>query len=331
MKTVEIHLASRPKGLPTAQNFAIIEKDLPAIAEGQALVRNLWMSVDPYMRGRMTEYKSYVEPFPVGAAMEGGAVGEIVESRNRDWPVGAKVISMKGWRTHFISDGAELTKRPKAEVPDQTFLGVMGMPGMTAWVGLFMIAKLKAGETVFVSAAAGAVGSVVCQLAKLAGCTVIGSVGSDEKARAIQAMGADAAVNYRKTANLKHALAEAAPGGIDVYYENVGGEHLDAALANMKVFGRVVVCGMISQYNATALPSGPSNFIYILARRLRVEGFIVMDHWDHYGEFVGQMEKWIAQGKVKWEETVFEGIRSAPDAFLGLFEGKNKGKMLVKL
>ncbi len=331
MKTVEIHLAGRPTGMVQANHFQIVERELPVIGEGEVLVRNVWMSVDPYMRGRMIDRKSYAVPFRLGEVLEGGAVGEIVESKNPQWAVGGKVMSMNGWRTHFISDGSGLTALPETGLPVQTFLGVMGMPGMTAWVGLMRIARIQAGETVFVSASAGAVGSAACQIAKLTGCTVIGSAGTEEKVQAVRAMGADAVINYRDAGYLPKTLARIAPQGIDVYFENVGGDHLEAALLNLKQFGRIVVCGMISQYNAGTLTPGPANFIQILVKRLRVEGFIVMDHWDHYGEFVEQMGRWIKEGKVKWEETVYEGIQSAPEAFIGLFEGKNKGKMLVKL
>lgn len=331
MKVQEIHLVSRPQGTPTADNFTQVERELAPIQDGEVLIRNLWMSVDPYMRGRMIDRASYVPPFQLDHVLEGGAIGEVIESRNDQWPVGTKVSHMQGWRSHFISNGQGLTAIPATSLPLQSFLGIMGMPGMTAWTGLFRIAELKPGETVFVSAASGAVGGVACQLAKLQGCTVIGSVGSDDKAETLKALGVDAVINYKTAGNLTEALAQAAPQGIDVYFENVGGEHLEAALNNMNEFGRIAVCGMISQYNATEPQPGPSNIGMLIVKKLKMQGFIVFDHWQHYGDFAAQMGQWISEGKIKWDETIYEGLAQAPDAFIGLFEGKNKGKMLVKL
>ncbi|MCQ1058974.1 NADP-dependent oxidoreductase [Photobacterium sp. DNB23_23_1] len=331
MNSQQIHLASRPEGTPTTDNFELHSTALPDPREGEVLVKNTWMSVDPYMRGRMVDRKSYVPPFQIGEALEGGAIGEVTESNNPDFPVGSKVSSMLGWRTHFISNGEGLTRLPETALPDQSFLGIMGMPGMTAWTGLFRIAELKPTDTVFISAASGAVGSIACQIAKMHGCKVIGSVGSQEKADYLLSLGVDAVINYKETNNLTQALAEAAPQGIDVYFENVGGEHLEATLNNMNDYGRIAVCGLISQYNATEPQPGPSNMAMLIIKKLKMQGFIVFDHWAHYGEYAQQMGQWITEGKIKWEETVFEGIDQAPNAFIGLFEGKNKGKMLVKL
>ncbi|WEM40895.1 NADP-dependent oxidoreductase [Photobacterium sp. DA100] len=331
MNSQQIHLASRPAGTPTADNFTLQTIHLPEPKDGEILVMNTWMSVDPYMRGRMIDRKSYVPPFQIGEALEGGAIGEVIQSNHPDFPVGSKVSSMLGWRTHYISDGTGLTRLPETTLPDQSFLGIMGMPGMTAWTGLFRIADLQPSDTVFISAASGAVGSIACQIAKMHGCTVIGSVGSQEKAEYLRSLGVDAVINYKEATNLTEALAEAAPQGIDVYFENVGGEHLEAALNNMNDYGRIAVCGLISQYNATEPQPGPSNLSMLIIKKLKMQGFIVFDHWAHYGEYANQMGQWIAEGKVKWEETVFEGIEQAPRAFIGLFEGKNKGKMLVKL
>lgn len=331
MNIQEIQLASRPTGIPSAENFALAQNTLPEIQDGEVLVKNLWMSVDPYMRGRMMDRASYIAPFQIGEALEGGAIGEVLESKNSEFPVGTKVNSMQGWRSHYISNGNGLTALPVTPLPDQSFLGIMGMPGMTAWTGLFRIAKLKPTDTVFISAASGAVGSVACQIAKMHGCTVVGSTGSDDKVALLKSLGVDVVINYKKESNLIEALAKAAPQGIDVYFENVGGEHLEAALANMNDYGRIAVCGMISQYNATEPQSGPTNLAMLIIKKLKVEGFIVFDHWAHYGEFAQQMGQWIAEGKIKWEETVYEGLAEAPNAFIGLFEGKNKGKMLVKL
>jgi NADPH-dependent curcumin reductase CurA len=331
MNIQEIQLASRPTGIPSAENFALAQNTLPEIQDGEVLVKNLWMSVDPYMRGRMMDRASYIAPFQIGEALEGGAIGEVIESKNTEFPVGTKVNSMQGWRSHYISDGNGLTALPVTPLPDQSFLGIMGMPGMTAWTGLFRIANLKPTDTVFISAASGAVGSVACQIAKMHGCTVVGSTGSDDKVALLKSLGVDVVINYKKESNLTEALAKAAPQGIDVYFENVGGEHLEAALANMSDYGRIAVCGMISQYNATEPQAGPTNLAMLIIKKLKVEGFIVFDHWAHYGEFAQQMGQWIAEGKIKWEETVYEGLAEAPNAFIGLFEGKNKGKMLVKL
>ncbi|MGR5065013.1 NADP-dependent oxidoreductase [Photobacterium sp. DNB22_13_2] len=331
MNSQQIHLASRPEGTPTTDNFELQSTALPEPKEGEVLVKNTWMSVDPYMRGRMIDRKSYVPPFQIGEALEGGAIGEVTESNNPDFPVGSKVSSMLGWRTHFISNGEGLTRLPETALPDQSFLGIMGMPGMTAWTGLFRIAELKPTDTVFISAASGAVGSIACQIAKMHGCKVIGSVGSQEKADYLLSLGVDAVINYKEATNLTQALAEAAPQGIDVYFENVGGEHLEATLNNMNDYGRIAVCGLISQYNATEPQPGPTNMSMIIIKKLKMQGFIVFDHWAHYGEYAQQMGQWITEGKIKWEETVFEGIDQAPNAFIGLFEGKNKGKMLVKL
>ncbi|NVJ58607.1 MAG: NADP-dependent oxidoreductase [Vibrionaceae bacterium] len=331
MNSQQIHLASRPSGMPTQENFKLVEVELPAIQDGEVLVRNTWMSVDPYMRGRMVVSDSYIAPFEIDEVLEGGAVGEVIESKNADFPVGAKVSNLSGWRTTFVSDGNDLTLLPSVELPDQHFLGVIGMPGLTGWVGLFKVAQLKPTDTVFVSAASGAVGSVVCQIAKQYGCKVIGSVGSDEKAEMVKAMGVDAVINYKKVDDLTQALREAAPEGIDVYFENVGGAHLQAALEVINPYGRIPVCGMIADYNADVPQPGPSNLLQINTKKLTMQGFIVMDYWDHYGEFVEQMGQWIKEGKVKSEETVYEGLENAAEAFIGLFEGKNKGKMLVKI
>ena len=331
MKAAQIILKSRPEGMPTSDNFELSEAELPLIQDGEVLVKNLWMSVDPYMRGRMIDRKSYIEPFQIGKVLEGGAIGEVIESKNAVLPVGTKVSHMLGWRSHFTSSAEGLTALPETPIDASHFLGVMGMPGMTAWVGLNRIAKLKQGETLFVSAASGAVGSIVCQLGKMMGAKVIGSVGSDEKAQTLKALGVDAVINYKTCSDLNEALAQAAPEGIDVYFENVGGEHLFAALNTMKDYGRIAVCGMIAQYNDTAPTPGPNNLAQIIIKKLKVEGFIVFDHWEHYGQFAQEMGQYLATGKIIAEQTVYEGLAQAPEAFIGLFEGKNKGKMVVKL
>ena len=328
----EIHLQRRPSGMPVAEDFKLVSTPVAEVKKGEVLVKNLWMSVDPYMRGRMIERKSYVEPFALGAVLEGGAVGEVVESDNPAFTVGQKVAHMSGWREYYISKGEDLQPLPESPVPEQAFLGVLGMPGMTAYTGLLNIGELKEGDNVFVSAASGAVGSIVCQIAKLKGCFVVGSVGSDVKAEYLTSeLGVDAAINYKTSKDLSADLEAACPNGIDVYFENVGGAHLEAALNVMNDHGRIAVCGMIDQYNAEAPVPGPVNLAQIIVKKLKVEGFIVFEHWDEYPAFVQQMSQWILEEKIHYRETVYEGIESAPEAFMGLFSGKNTGKMLVKL
>lgn len=331
MISSQIHLASRPVGMPTLANFKQVEVTLPTLKAGEVLVKNTWMSVDPYMRGRMMDRDSYIPPFQIDAVMDGGAIGEVIESLNPQFPVGSKVSHISGWRSAFISDGQDLTLLPAVNIPEQYFLGVIGMPGLTAWVGLMQIAKLKPTDTVCVSAASGAVGMVVCQIAKLNGCKVIASVGSDEKAELVQSLGVDAVINYKKVTDLTQALRDAVPDGIDVYFENVGGAHLEAALNVLNEYGRIPVCGMIADYNAQAPVPGPSNLLAINTKKLTMQGFIVMDYFDQFEEFIAQMAQWLQAGKVKSQETVYQGLEQAAEAFIGLFEGKNKGKMLVKL
>ena len=331
-KNREIHLRHRPEGMPSCEDFALVEKPAAQIDDNELLVKNLWMSVDPYMRGRMIERKSYIKPFKVGEVLEGSAIGEVVESNNPAFAPGSKVIHMNGWREYFVSNGEGLQMLPQSSVPEQAFLGVLGMPGLTAYAGLLKVGELEAGDHVFVSAASGAVGSIVCQIAKLKGCYVAGSVGSEAKADyLLTELGVDAVVNYRATEDLQADMARACPNGIDVYFENVGGEHLKAALDLMTDYGRIVMCGMIDQYNATAPVPGPTNLGQIILKKLKLQGFIVLDYMDAYPAFLEEMGQWIQTGKVSWKETVYQGIEEAPNAFIGLFTGKNTGKMLVKL
>jgi NADPH-dependent curcumin reductase CurA len=327
----EIRLKSRPIGLPTAENFELIEVALPDPAPGQMLVRNLYMSVDPYMRGRMNDARSYTPPFQVGEALTGGAVGEVIASNGGKFPVGAFVLHSYGWRTLFLSDGSGVSQIDTTLASPASYLGVMGMPGQTAYVGLLDLGKPKAGETVFVSAAAGAVGSLVCQIAKLHGCHVVGSAGSDAKVQWLRnEIGVDAAFNY-KTLPLPAALARTCKEGIDIYFENVGGAHLEAALQRMNNFGRIVVCGMIANYNATEPQPGPRNLALLISKRLTMQGFIVSDHNERWSQFYADMGRWLAEGEIKWQETIVDGLENAPSAFLGLFSGENTGKMLVRL
>jgi NADPH-dependent curcumin reductase CurA len=328
----EIRLKNRPAGLPTESDFELAEVAVPEVDDGEVLVQNIYMSVDPYMRGRMYDRKSYAPPFQLGQPLDGGCVGRVVESKNEQFQAGDFILGMYGWREYFTSDGNGIFKVDPNVAPIQTYLGTLGMPGLTAYYGLLEIGQPKEGETVFVSAASGAVGSIVCQIAKLNGCYVVGSAGSDEKvAWLLEEAGVDAAFNYKKTDNIIAEVGKNCPNGIDVYYENVGGVHLEAALEHMNKFGRIVMCGMIDMYNATGPVPGPSNLAYTIGKQLTIQGFIVRDHFDILMQFYADMAKWIAEGKIKWKETIIEGIESAPRAFIGLFKGENFGKMIVKV
>jgi hypothetical protein len=336
----EIRLASRPNGWPTLDNFQTASVDLPAIGDGQVRVRNLFMSVDPYMRGRMNDAKSYVPPFPLGVALEGGAIGEVVESRDATFEPGAIVQSMRGWRDEFVAPAKELRAVDAAVQPRSAHLGVLGMPGMTAWVGL-KLAEVKPGDRVFVSGAAGAVGSIAGQLAKLRGCFVVGSAGSHDKVKLLtEQFGFDAAINYKglspakdgtAASALRHALAAAAPDGIDVYFDNVGGDTLEDALGAMRLRGRIVACGSISRYNATEALPGPGNLFLVVTKRLRMQGFLVFDHHDRFPAFLDEVAPRVADGTVRYRETIMDGIERAPEAFIGMLEGANLGKMLVRV
>jgi NADPH-dependent curcumin reductase CurA len=327
----EVRLKSRPQGLPTAANFEIASVTLPAPGAGEVQVRNTWMTVDPYMRGRMNDVQSYVPPFQIGEALQGGAVGEVTASNDPAFKAGDLVQSFFGWREAFNAPAAAVQKLDTHGLPPQAFLGAAGMPGLTAYAGLLRVAALKDGDVVFVSAAAGAVGQVVCQIAKLKGHTVIGSAGGAEKAAYLKSLGVDHVIDYKVEGDLTAALLRAAPGGIDVYFENVGGAHMEAALNAAKPFARFALCGMISQYNDTDLGSGVRGLIQAVGKQIKLEGFIVSSHNDMLPDFLRDMSSWIASGQLKARETVEHGIERAPDAFLKLFKGENLGKMLVKL
>jgi len=316
--------------MPTKEHFALTDIALPPVADGMVRVRNLWLSVDPYMRGRMNDTKSYVPPFAIGEPLQGGAVGEVVESRADGFAPGDHVVHMAGWRDEAVVPAALLQKIPAGDIPVQRYLGHLGMPGMTAWFGLLTVAEAKAGETVFVSAAAGAVGSAVVQIAKAKGMTVIGSAGGADKVAFVESLGADAAIDYKADGSLVGKLKAAAPQGIDVYFDNVGGGHLDAALATARDGARFAMCGMIEGYNG-AEPVQLRYLMRIVAARIRLRGFIVSDFQDRIGAFQSDMAALVAAGKVQSEETVHDGLEATPDAFLGLFSGGNRGKMLVKL
>ncbi|MGW8190455.1 NADP-dependent oxidoreductase [Sphingomonas hankookensis] len=324
------HLVKRPQGMPVMTDFDL--RDLPQreLADGEVRIANRWLSVDPYMRGRMNDVKSYVPPFQLDAPMDGGAVGEVIESKAADLPVGTRVQHMAGWRDEAIVPAKGVNKLPDVDLPEQAFLGALGLTGMTAWFGLLAVAEAKAGDTVFVSAAAGAVGSVVVQIAKAKGMTVIGSAGSAEKVEWVRSLGADHVIDYKGDVPLVKALGAAAPDGIDVYFDNVGGDHLDAALAHANQGARFAICGMIDGYNASQ-PTSLRYLMRVIAARIRIHGFIVSDFMGRIAEFQQGMGEIVAGGNFQREETVVEGLENMPDAFLGLFSGQNKGKMLVKL
>ena len=331
-QTREIHLARRPRGWPSPDDFRLVETTLPDPAEGQVVVRNTVMSVDPYMRGRMNDVKSYVPPFQLDQPLDGGAVGEVVASASHDVPVGATVLHQLGWREHALLDATAVRVVDVSRVEASAYLGVLGMPGMTAYVGLKAVAGLKEGDTVFVSGAAGAVGSVAGQLARLLGAgRVIGSAGSPEKVAWLKEIGFDDAFDYHAgpvAQQLKGALDGHA---IDVYFDNVGGDHLEGALLHMADFGRVAMCGAISAYNEEQPPPGPRTIALAITRRLTLRGFIVTDHADLAGEFYRTVGGWLAEGRIHTQETVVDGLDHAVEAFLDLHRGANTGKMLVRL
>jgi NADPH-dependent curcumin reductase CurA len=327
----EVHLAARPVGEPKRGDFDLVEVEVPDPGPGELLVRNEWMSVDPYMRGRMNDVKSYVPPFQVGAPLEGGAVGEVVASPDDRFQVGQKVMHMLGWREYALVPAEQARPIDTGLAPSSAYLGVLGGTGFTAYVGLFEIAGLRDGDVVFVSAAAGAVGSVAGQLARIKGHRVIGSAGSAEKVAYLKdVLGFDAAFNYRD-GPVGDLLRSAAPDGIDVYFDNVGGEHLEAALESLRDFGRVAMCGAISLYNATEPPPGPRSIPQVVRKRLTLRGFIITDHMQLMGDFARDVGGWLREGKIDYRETVVEGIERAPEAFIGLLRGENLGKMLVHL
>jgi NADPH-dependent curcumin reductase CurA len=323
------HLMRRPNGMPVMEDFALKPVELPALGDGMVHVRNLFLSVDPYMRGRMNDVKSYVPPFALDAPMDGGAVGEVVESRDPAFAPGDKVMHMAGWRDEAVVEGKTLHKLPDLGVEPQQFLGNLGLTGGTAYFGLLEAASAKEGDIVFVSAAAGAVGSAVVQIAKARGMTVIGSAGGADKCEFVRSLGADAVVDYKAGGLLKQ-LSAAAPKGIDVYFDNVGGEHLDAALALARLHARFAICGMIDAYNS-GQPTSLRYIMRVIAMRIRLQGFIYTDYMAQMGDFYREVGGLIASGKMQARDTVVEGLEKTPEAFLGLFSGANTGKMLVRL
>ncbi|MGE5864423.1 MAG: NADP-dependent oxidoreductase [Rhizobacter sp.] len=331
-----IVLASRPDGEPTPQNFRLESVAVPEPAEGQVLVRNHYLSLDPYMRGRMNDGKNYAQPQPLNEVMIGGTVGEVVASRHPNYKPGDQVVGMGGWQQYQLADGNQpgvLRKVDTSRIPLSAYLGAVGMPGVTAWYGLVKLIAPKAGETVVVSAASGAVGGAVGQLAKARGCRAVGIAGGPEKcAFVVEELGFDACIDYkahRDLASLTAALKAAAPDGVDGYFENVGGMVLDAVMLQMNAFGRMAFCGMISGYNGEPIPM--ANPQLILTSRLKVEGFIVSEHMEVWPQALGELGTLVASGKFKYRETIAPRIEDAPEAFIGLLKGRNFGKQLVKL
>ncbi|WP_144982431.1 NADP-dependent oxidoreductase [Halomonas sp. C22] len=325
-------LTTYPAGLPDLSTFALESAELPELEEGEVRIQNRWLSVDPYMRGRMTGMRTYIAPFELGKPMEGGAIGEVIASRHPDIKEGQRVSHMGGWRDIAQLLGESVTPLPEGDAPEQAYLGVLGMPGMTAWTGLNLIAECKPSDNVLVSAASGAVGSLAVQLAKAKGCHVVGIAGAAHKLAWLESIGVEPVTYQDRTAQeLSDAIKLASPNGIDVYFENVGGICLEAALAQLNEGARIAVCGMIEGYNAEAPAPGPRNLSQLVVRKARMQGFIVADHWASYRYFLNEVTPQVADGRIVYQETIKEGLESTPEAFLALFSGANTGKMLVKL
>lgn len=331
MKSRSVQLVGRPPGMPGPEDFQVVESEVGYAGPGEVLVQNRFMSVDPYMRGRMRDRKSYVPPYALGETMTGGAVGQVVESQAPGLLPGDWVLSNFGWREAFVCAADEVTALGTLEAPPSAYLGVMGMPGMTAYTGLFGAASMKDGERVFVTGAAGAVGSIAGQIAKIKGGRVVGTAGSAEKVRyLVDDLGFDYAFDYHDGEHRKH-LREGSPDGIDVFFDNVGGDLLQAGIASMREFGRIALCGAISMYNDTEPAPGPSNLPRAIGLGLNIRGFLVRHYAHMRKDFLRDVGTWLADGRLTYRETVYEGIESAPDAFIGLFEGANVGKMVVRL
>ncbi len=329
----EFRLASRPHGWPTAENFEFAQVELPEPGPEQVLIRNTYMSVDPYMRGRMNDVPSYVPPFQIGKPLDGGAIGEVIASNSDRVHVGDTVLHGYGWRDLVVLDAKRVNVVDTTGIDTPSvFLGGLGVTGLTAYVGLLDIAAFKPGESVFISGAAGAVGSMVAQIARLRGAgRIVGSAGSAEKVDyCINTLGYDAAFNYRD-GKVRDLLRDAAPDGIDVYFDNVAGDHLTAAIFALKNYGRVAICGAIEHYNATKPPAGPHNLSMVISKRLTLRGFIVTDHNDRMPAFLAEAGQWLREGKLVCDETIVDGLQNAPDAFFGVLSGKNTGKMIVRL
>jgi NADPH-dependent curcumin reductase CurA len=329
----EVHLKAIPNGVPSEEIFEIVTLPVREPEPGQVLVRQIWMSVDPYMRSRMrVGGRSYSPPFECNAALDGAAVGQIVASRHPVLQVGQYVVGTSGgFREYFTTHGQGLRVVDPEVAPLPMWLGVLGTPGFTAWVGVREILQPAKGQTLFVSGAAGAVGSVACQIGKALGCRVVGSAGADEKCNWLRELEVDTALNYKTTPDFSRALSAACPKGLDLYFENVGGAQLEAALDVINDHGKIALCGLISQYNATAPASGPRNLGNLLTRRIHLRGFIILDHLERFGQFMSEMLPWVKEGRVLARHTVYKGLENAPRAFLDLFEGGNIGKSVVQV
>ncbi len=336
-KSKSVFLKAYPQGMPAASDFEIRETTVPAAGANEMVCRTIWMSVDPYMRGRMRpDVKSYIPPFSLDEPLAGGAVAEVVESNIADYGVGDLIVDFTGgWKEYYVSSGERTQKIIPNLAPLPAWLGVLGMPGLTAWAGVTQIMKPKEGETLFVSGAAGAVGSVVCQLGKMRGARVVASAGSPEKIRWLkEEAGVDVALNYKdykNAAELTKALAEAAPNGVDCYFENVGGMHLEAAINCIGFGGRMALCGMISMYNNTEVEPGPPNLVNLIGRGVMARGFIVSEYADKAMEFAGEVAPLVVSKKIKFQQTEYDGLDRAADAFVGLFHGENAGKAVVRV
>tara|TARA_Y100000591_G_scaffold145583_1_gene125005 strand:+ start:663 stop:1670 length:1008 start_codon:yes stop_codon:yes gene_type:complete len=321
-----------PSGMPQNTDFEIKSKEISIDSEKNILVSNLWISVDPYMRARMTERKNYKPPFELGKEMEGYAIGKVISSNEINFNEGDLVFSNYGMRDKFVSNAKNLKKINPINIPIQSYLGPLGMTGHTAYMGLFKHGNLKPGQTVLVSSAGGSVGSTVCQIAKNLGCKVYASTGSDEKVKWLKdELNVDYAFNYKKVDNLVLHLKDVCPDGFDLYFDNVGGDFLESAIFQMKNFGNIVICGRISQMNSITPTTGLKNMAHVLVKRLTIKGFIIFDHENEREPFETEMSKWLLEGKIKFKETIYEGIESTPNSFIDMLEGKNIGKMLVKI
>ncbi|PKQ61693.1 NADP-dependent oxidoreductase [Labilibaculum filiforme] len=330
MKTIQLN--SRPVGIPKLSDFKFVSEEQEKIADGEMLLKASYISVDPYLRGRMMEGKSYIEPFELNKAISSGMIAEVMESKLNGFSKGDFVSGMLAWKEVQVSNGEGLLKVDAQKAALSSYLGVLGMTGLTAYFGLLEIGKPKAGETVVVSGAAGAVGGIVGQIAKLKGCRVVGIAGSDEKVnQLVSEFGFDAAINYNTSENMTQAIAEACPNGVDVYFDNVGGEISDGVMMNVNRFARIIVCGAISMYNATSVPMGPRVQPILIKNSVLMQGFIVSNYMEKFGEAIPQLAKWLQEGKLTSTETIVKGFENTPQAFIDLFEGKNKGKMIVKI
>ena len=327
-----IYLKNRPSGEPSLNDFEFKEESKPTPGEGEMLLESKYISVDPYLRGRMRSGESYIEPFKVNEPIESGIIAEVISSNNPNFKKGDFVSGMLQWKQFQVSKGIGLNKVDPNAAPLTAFLGVLGLTGITAYLGLEKIGKLKEGETLLVSGAAGAVGSIVGQIGKIKGCRVVGIAGSDDKVSQLtDKFSFDAGINYKTTSNIKESIKQACPNGVDVYFDNVGGEILDAALENMNKFGRVINCGAISLYNATETPQGPRHEGTLIKKSILMQGFTVRDFVKEFGPAIKQLATWVQQDKIKYSETIVEGFEKTPQAFLDLFKGKNTGKMIVKV